>query len=191
MTDPDRRLALEAAGGDRRALSRLYGRYRSRLLGFLVKQLRDRSAAEDVLQEVWIKVLRNVEGYRVDPGSFRAWLYRIAANAATDHARRARLRAGPELDAPAGDDGARIVDRLPSAAPGPEQRHVATRLGRDIERALEQLPERQRAAVLLRHQQGLSYAELAAVLSVPEGTAKTLVHRGVRWMREHLGEWKT
>jgi RNA polymerase sigma-70 factor (ECF subfamily) len=114
----------------------------------------------------------------------------VAANAATDHVRRTRLRSGPELDAPVGEDGARAIDLVASDEPGPERHGIGERLGRDLERALARLTERQRAAVLLRHQQGLSYPELAVALSVPEGTAKTLVHRGVRLMRESLGEWK-
>lgn len=189
MTDPDRRLAARAAGGDRRALELLYERYGSRLLGYLVRILGRRALAEDVSQEVWIKVLQKVETYRPRPGSFRSWLFRIASNAAVDRIRRESLRSGPELDAPADRDGQRAIDLQPSPLPGPDRRGMGHLLGRAMDRALRDLPERQATAVLLRHQQGLSYSEIATTLGVPEGTAKTLVHRAVLALRGALGEW--
>lgn len=192
MTDPDRALARKARRGDRLALVGLYERHRSRLLGFLVGQLRERDVAEEVFQEVWIKVMHGIERYRTARGPFRAWLFRIAANAAVDRQRRDALRAGPELDAPAGDgeEGARTIDGLPSGDPGPDRAGSSAILGRELARALDELPERQRVAVLLRHQQGFRYRELARVLNLPEGTAKTLVHRGVLALRERLSEWE-
>lgn len=189
MTDPDRRLVTRAANGDRRALEGLYSRYGSRLLGFLVRRLGRRALAEDVSQEVWIKVLRHISTYRHGSGSFRAWLFRVAANSAVDRMRRESLRAGTELDAPATSDGAPAIDGTPSPLPDPERRGMGELLGRAMGRALHKLPRRQAEAVLLRHQQGLSYAELAATLDVPEGTAKTLVHRAVLALREELKEW--
>jgi len=193
MTDPDRTLALRFRSGDRQALAELYERYRGRVFGYLVRQLGDRQAAEDVFQEVWIKVMQGMHGFR-PAGTFRGWLFRIAANAAVDRKRRESLRRGPELDAPAGSpgrtddaDGGRRVDRIASSAPGPDR--AAGLLGERIDRALTRLPERQRVAVLLRHQQGLSYVELAAALDVPEGTVKVLVHRGVVTLRRELAEW--
>jgi RNA polymerase sigma-70 factor (ECF subfamily) len=188
MTDPDRRLARQARSGDRRALAELYERYRGRVFGFLVRTTGGRQPAEDVFQEVWIKVLQGIQGFH-PTGSFRAWLFRIAANAAVDRLRRESLRVGPELDAPAGEDGERRIDLIASSSPGPDREGTSKLLGREIARGLRTLPERQRTAVLLRHQQGLSYSELAACLDVPEGTAKVLVHRGVTALRERLYEW--
>jgi RNA polymerase sigma-70 factor (ECF subfamily) len=189
MTDPDRRLATQAAGGDRRALESLYERYNSRMLGFLVRILGRRALAEDVSQEVWIKVLQKVQTYRPQPGSFRSWLFRIASNAAVDRMRREALRSGPELDAPTEHEGLRRIDLQPSPVPGPDRRGLGQLLGRAMCRALSDLPRRQASAVLLRHQQGLTYAEIATALGVPEGTAKTLVHRAVLALRGALKEW--
>lgn len=191
MTDPDRALARKARRGDRQALVELYGRHRSRLLGFLIGQLRERDAAEEVFQEVWLKVLAGIEQYRTSRGPFRAWLFRVAANAAVDRMRRDAVRAGPELDAPAGDgeESERVVDGLASPEPSPERAGGSALLARELAAGLAELGERQHTAVLLRHQQGFAYRELARVLDVPEGTAKTLVHRGVLALRERLSEW--
>ncbi len=186
MTDPDRKLAERAGRGDRRALVELYERHRSRLLGYLIKLVGKRDAAEDVFQEVWIKVLRGIGNYQAGSRPFRAWLYRIASNAAVDRLRRNSKHAGEELDAPAGEDRSLRVDLLETNTPGPERMSESAEAGRGLARALSSLGLRQKTAVLLRHQQGLTYSEIAEVLQVPEGTAKTLVHRGVMVLRGEL-----
>lgn len=188
MSDPDRKLARRAGRGDRGALLELYDRHRSRLFGYLVKVAGDREAAEDLFQEVWIKLMGGIETYRPGPSPFRAWLYRIATNAAVDRARREARQAAEELDAPGAEGGPPRIDLLESSEPGPERMGQAAELGRRLGRAMGSLNERQRAAVLLRHQQGLTYAEIAEALQVPEGTAKTMVHRGAHRLRTLLEE---
>ena len=189
MSDPDRTLAGRAARGDRRALMELYERHRSRLFGYLTRSLGNATLAEDVFQEVWIKVMQKIGTYRPGTASFRAWLYRVAANAAVDRLRREAVRSGPELDAPAHDGEERRVDQVASPEPGPEQAGIGRIFARDLTTALDQLSAKQTAAVLLRHQQGLSYPEISRALAVREGTAKTLVHRGVLRLRAELSGW--
>lgn len=189
MSDPDRTLAGRAARGDRRALMELYERHRSRLFGYLTRSLGNATLAEDVFQEVWIKVMQKIGTYRPGTASFRAWLYRVAANAAIDRLRREAVRSGPELDAPAHDGEERRVDQVASPEPGPEQAGIGRIFARDLTTALDQLSAKQKAAVLLRHQQGLSYPEISRALAVREGTAKTLVHRGVLRLRAELSGW--
>ncbi len=190
MTDTDLKLARRARRGDREALEALYDRYRGRLLGYLDRLLGNRAVAEDVFQDVWIKVMRGLRTYRPVPGSFRPWLFRIAANAAVDRRRRDSRRAGLALDAPAGEESAeRLIDQVAADIPTPEAAGIGSAIGRDLQVALQQLPERQRSATLLRHQQGMSYGEISATLQIPEGTAKTLVHRGTRALRVSLARW--
>lgn len=189
MTDPDRRLAGKARRGDRKALTSLYERHAGRLLGFLVRNTGSRQVAEDVFQETWIKVIAGIEHYREQRGTFRSWLYRIARNAAVDRSRRDALRSGPELDAPVDGEGARRIDLLPSGDPGPDREGRSRVMGDAIRRALDSFPEMQRSAILLRHQQGMSYEEISTALAVPEGTAKTMVFRGVARLRKELAGW--
>lgn len=189
MTDPDRTLAARAGRGDRLALMELYERYRSRLFGYLMRSLGNAALAEDVFQDVWIKVMQKIGTYRPGTASFKAWLFRVAANAAVDRQRREAVRSGPELDAPALDGDERRVDQVVSPQPGPDQAGIGKVFARDLTTALEELSPKQKAAVLLRHQQGLSYPEIARALAVREGTAKTLVHRGVLRLRTELSGW--
>ena len=190
MEDLDRKLARRARRGDRRALAALYERYRARVFGFLVRAMRDRADAEDVFQEVWMKVTQGLQGFDPDRGTFRAWLFRIAANAAVDRRRRDGVREMDELDAPAESVETRRVDLLVADGADPERVSAAREARMELDRHLATLDPRQRAAVLLRHQQGLSYTELARVMGVAEGTAKTLVHRGVVVLRTAMKDWK-
>jgi len=189
MIDPDRELAREARNGDREALTRLYDRHKRRLFGMLVRMLGRGPLAEDTFQEVWLKVLNNVQRFEPKSGSFRAWLFRIAGNAAIDRLRRESKHRAAELDAPDEQGRENGADRLPSSLPGPDRLGQSRILAGQLNRALLSLPEQQRVAILLRHQQGLSYAEIATALHVPEGTAKTMVHRGVLKLRRQLREW--
>jgi RNA polymerase sigma-70 factor (ECF subfamily) len=84
------------------------------------------------------------------------------------------------------DDPHLDADRFPSPLPDPERQAGSRALAASIDAGLRRLSERQRSAVLLRHQQGMSYPEIATALAVPQGTAKTLVHRGVLRLREEL-----
>ena len=81
------------------------------------------------------------------------------------------------------------MDQIADDAPTPESQGIGGEIGHDLDLALARLPERQRNAVLLRHQQGMSYKEISVTLRVPEGTAKTLVHRGSHALRERLTNW--
>lgn len=188
MDAAERELALRAAGGDREALTRLYELHGGRLFGFLVGAASSRASAEDLFQEVWIKVMRRITDYNPDKGSFKAWLFRIAANAAVDRHRRESVRAAESLDAH-DDDHAAPIERLVSSDPDPERMGRSAEIRRDIARQLGRLNEDQRTAILLRHQQGFSYQEIAHTLNVAEGTAKTMVHRGVQRLRRSLKEW--
>jgi RNA polymerase sigma-70 factor (ECF subfamily) len=185
-TDPDRALARKAHSGDRRALEQLYERHRNRLMGFLVRAAGNRDLAEDAFQEVWIKVIRGIGSFDPDRGAFRTWLFRVARNATVDLLRRERHRRAPSLNRPVGETGTEAIELVGSSSPGPDRRSDGRRMVVELEGALGGLDERQRAAILLRHQQGLTYAEVAEALDVPEGTAKTLIHRGVQALRRTL-----
>ena len=83
-----------------------------------------------------------------------------------------------------------MVDQMPAPGPDPERGGASREARRALEAALAGLPRAQAAAVLLRHQQGLSYVEIAAAIEVPVGTAKSMVHRGVAALRNVLPEWR-
>lgn len=132
------------------------------VLGFLVSLTRDRSLAEDLMQDTFIKATRSLGGYR--GGSPRAWLFAIARSTFIDHTRRRIQDPTEALDAPTAD-------------PALEERDV-------IERVLAQLPERQRSALLLSDHIGLSATEVGESLGTSPGAARVLIHRARRQFRD-------
>lgn len=136
----------------------------------------DMASAEDVAQDVFVRAYGALKRYpreRIERLQARAWLGRIAVNAARTHVRRKRTHDGLDtsaLDLPAGDDGpVRLAERR-------AEREMWARL-------LRGLPDRYRLPVALRHVDGLSYDELSTILGRPLGTVKSDVHRGVALLR--------
>jgi RNA polymerase sigma factor (sigma-70 family) len=133
--------------------------------------------AQDLVQEVLLRVRRGLETYR--PGSMEGWLSRIATNAFLDEMRRRTRRPVEALPA----DPDRVVPASPEAA----EVFAAEHLSEDVERALAQLPEEFRTAVVLCDVVGLPYQEIADIVGVPVGTVRSRIHRGRSQLREALG----
>jgi RNA polymerase sigma factor (sigma-70 family) len=136
----------------------------------------NRPDAEDLTQEVFVRVFRALDNYR--PGTFEGWLHRITTNLFLDGARRkARIRfeALPE-----------DAERVPGRERSPEQAYHDDNFDGDIQVALDQLPPDFRAAVVLCDIEGLSYEEIAATLNIKLGTVRSRIHRGRTLLREAL-----
>ncbi|OBA90798.1 RNA polymerase sigma factor SigE [Mycolicibacterium mucogenicum] len=132
--------------------------------------------AEDLTQETFIRVFRSVQNYQ--PGTFEGWLHRITTNLFLDMVRRRtriRMEALPE-----------DYDRVPADDPNPEELYHDSRLGPDLQAALDSLPPEFRAAVVLCDIEGLSYEEIGATLDVKLGTVRSRIHRGRQALREYL-----
>jgi RNA polymerase sigma-70 factor (ECF subfamily) len=137
----------------------------------------NRHDAEDLTQEVFVRVFRSLSSYQ--PGTFEGWLHRITTNLFLDQVRRKqRIR----FDALAED----ADDRLPSTDMGPERAYEHRNLDDDVQRALDALPPDFRAVVVLCDIEGLSYEEIAATLGVKLGTVRSRIHRGRAQLREAL-----
>lgn len=133
--------------------------------------------AEDLTQDVFIRVFRSLHTYR--PGTFEGWLHRITTNVFLDKMRRKqRIR----FDALSDESAA----RLPSREAGPEQTYADAHFDDDVQRALDQLAPDFRAAVVLCDIEGLSYEEIAATLDIKLGTVRSRIHRGRAQLREAL-----
>lgn len=156
--------------------------YQDRLFGFALRLLRSRPDAEESVQDAFVRAYRALERYPAEQRRalrLRPWLYRITLNVVRNRVRRPVLRA-VNLDGP-------LADGL-AASPAERPDHLAEAAERRerLAGAVAELPPRYAAAVVLRHVQGLSYAEAAEVLDQPVGTTKSDVHRGLRLLRESL-----
>src|SRR5690606_24098244 len=152
------------------------------------RMVRDRTVAEDLSQETFIKVLNHIDKYRPE-FKFSSWLFKIANNVAIDHLRRRQLNTismdgspnastAAEIEASSFD----IADQSESALDELEARE----LGTAIERAIAKLRPEYRSCILLRHVEGRSYEEIAATLDLPLGTVKTFIHRARHQLRDLL-----
>ena len=170
---------LRAQGGDREAFDALLATVQEPLFGFVAAVTGDRTLAEDVLQEVFVRIWTGLRWLR-DPKLFRPWAYRIAAREAVRHARRERRR-------DALHDGAAELDDLAAADAEPPDPWLLERLPR----LLDRVSPASRAVLTLHYLHELSLAETAAVLGIPPGTARSRLAYGLRSLRTALGITKS
>lgn len=177
---PDRDAVLLAAyaRGDAAAARALADRHLPRLLSYATRMLRgDRAEAEDVAQDTMLRLWRIAPDWRAGEAQVSTWLYRVATNLCTDRLRRAGRRGAVALeDAPEPED----------EGPGVEARLIAGERMAALQAALDSLPERQRQAVIMRHIEGLSNPEIAAVMDTGIEAVESLTARGRRALAERL-----
>jgi RNA polymerase sigma-70 factor (ECF subfamily) len=172
--EEERDLLGRASGGDTRAYGRLVAAYQDRVFGLVFRALRDQAVAEEVTQDVFLKAYRSLASFRGD-AKFTTWLYRIAVNACRDHrgSRAARKQSREtSLEGPDGEGTA-----PPPASGRPDLALEASEVETGFRAGLDSLEPRQREAFLLRHEEGLSYDEIAVVLGISIANAKVRVHR--------------
>src|SRR6266481_3641158 len=173
MARSDVQLMLDVKAGDEQSFALLLQRYRSPLVNFLYRMVRNREQAEDLAQEVFIRVYRARADY-VPSAKFTTWLFRIATNLALNSLRDTRhQRTEISLD---------VADKHPDI----EQHLVEEARKAMIKHAIDKLPEKQRVAVLLHKYQELDYGKIAKILSCSESALKSLLFRAYEVLRVEL-----
>jgi RNA polymerase sigma-70 factor (ECF subfamily) len=179
MGDSD--LISRAAGGDAAAFQALVERHRSMVYRVAYQFGGNHHDAEDITQEVFIKVYRSLDRFRQD-SQLTSWLYRIVMNACIDH----RRRHAPAGSAPFGEEAELRLLNTPEETPDPETRAYAGELGQVLEAEINRLPKGQRIVFVMRHHQGLKLGEIASALGLAEGTVKRQLHAAVHRLRGTL-----
>lgn len=185
MARTDVQVMLDVKAGDDASFDFLLQKYRSPLVNFLNRMVRDTATAEDLAQEVFLRVYRARKQY-TPSAKFTTWLFRIATNVALNSVRDTRhQKMEVSLDAPM-DDG----DLAPRELPAREMRideHMVERARTEIiRRAIWSLPEKQRAAVLLHKYEEMDYIEIGKILDCSEGALKSLLFRAYETLRVQL-----
>ncbi len=186
---PDAQVMLRVKAGEDAAFDYLVGKFRRPMMGFMYRMAHDRAVAEELAQEVFLRVYRSRHGYHAD-AKFTTWLYRIATNLAVNHARDTKLERAEtalSLDAPDDETGATLD--VADAAPSAEQSLLRRERLAAIRRHVHNLPERQRVAVIMHKYQELDYREIAGVLGLSESATKSLLFRAYETLRERLKEF--
>jgi RNA polymerase sigma-70 factor (ECF subfamily) len=189
--DPaDDALVASAAGGDVRAFEEIVKRHAGLVLGLGRRVLGNRAEAEDLLQDVFMKVHRSLSTFRGE-SSLKTWIARVTMNAARNRRRDEgrRLRLVSSLDAPLKDgEDSTLGDRVADCAPDAERLALSTEARTRIETAIHALPPEFREALVLREIEGLSYDEIAAALEINVGTVKSRLARARTRLQEALAD---
>ena len=171
---PDAALVSRARDGDLTSMDALVNRHHAAVFRLCLSILGDSDRAEDAVQETFIKALRALSGFRGD-ASFRTWLMTIARNEAMAEVRRGRRRRQQPLDE---------APQLESGEPDAAERVERSDRARRIRARVQELPEKQRLAVTLRIDEGLSFREIGEIIDSSEGAARVNYHHGIRKLRE-------
>jgi RNA polymerase sigma factor (sigma-70 family) len=180
----DSRLVTLSQEGDLAAFNALVETYQGQVYNLCWRMLGVRQAAEDATQEAFLSAYLNIRRFRGP--SFRAWLLRIAANAATDELRRRRRRPQVSLETPISSSETALD--LPDPSAGPEECTLRLEQARHLQAALLTLPLEQRLSVILSDVQGLSYEEVGQAMGSSLGTVKSRLSRGRARLRRYLLE---
>jgi RNA polymerase sigma-70 factor, ECF subfamily len=185
----DAEVMLRVKAGDQGAFDFLVQKYRRPMVSFMYRMARNSAAAEDLAQEVFLRVYRSRESYEAS-AKFTTWLYRIATNLAVNHARDTRHERSEmtvSLDEPDDDTGTTV--ELPDGRLTAEQAMLRRERMLAIRRKVEALPELQRMAVIMHKYQQMDYKQIAEVLKKSESATKSLLFRAYETLREQLKQY--
>ena len=181
--EQDAQLMLRVGEGDDTSFALLLERHRGPVVHFLYRMVQNQAVSEELAQEVFLRVYRSRSTYE-PTAKFTTWLFRIATHVALNSIRDGKKEKGHEsLDVETADGMERqVADRQPTV----EQEMVHEVKRREVRQAIEALPGKQRAAVLMHKYEGLDYAQIAVVLSCSESAIKSLLFRAYESLRGRL-----
>jgi len=172
--EQDAQLVQQCLQGDGSAWEELVRRHTRRIFNICYRFTGNRTEAEDLSQEVFLRVYRTLASYRAAHGGFSTWMTSVTRNLLIDHYRRTkRDRMTGSLD-----DAMPVVENKESTARRPDEQALLGELSSQVQSALTRLSPELREAVILRDLQQLEYSEIQTVLAVPEGTVKSRINRG-------------
>lgn len=186
MREEDIQLVARARLGDERAFRTLLEKYERAVFSICLRMVRNRDEATDLAQESFIRVFGSLDRY--NPAyAFSSWLFKITSNLCIDYLRKRRIDT-TAMDDPIDGEKGEIQRQYASPDPTPEAVFDRReKMGR-LEAAIASLPEHYRIMLILRHQEDLSYEEIAENLSIPLGTVKARIHRAREMLKGLLGD---
>lgn len=184
--DDDAALMAALRAGELGAFNALVARHQRSLINYFYHLCWDRQGAEDCAQEVFLRIYSHLGSYEPQ-AKFTTFLFRIARNLWIDRVRTAAVHGKPlSLEAPSGREGGALQDRIASRAQGPVEILAREEQQQALRRAIDQLPDEQKAVVILSEIQGLKYQDIGEILGVPVGTVKSRMHTAMDRLKELL-----
>jgi len=181
VTDED--LVARATAGDLESFNQLVSRWERPIYALAYRTLGREEEARDVVQEAFLRAFRGLKGFKGE-AKFSSWLYRITLNLCRDWIRRERR--APVVQAPEGVDPVDMADAQASPAPSVEELVADREMSAAVTKAMAELPEEQRMAIMLKEYHGLTFQEIADQLNCPLSTVKTRLYQGLSVLRRRL-----
>lgn len=185
-------LMVAYSQGDASAFEELLRRHQRPVLNFIFRYVGNRSTAEDLVQDVFMRIIRRASSYKRE-AKFTTWLYTIARNICIDHSRRMQHRRAASLDHPVradGEDRRTLGESIASPDAATDRRAIGRQLGKQIKVAVDNLADDQREVFLMREYLGLPFKEIAEIVGIPENTAKSRMRYALEKLRQDLAEYE-
>jgi RNA polymerase sigma-70 factor (ECF subfamily) len=190
MNESDGELVARCKNGDMSAFDLIVYRHKVPLIDFAYRFIGDRDTAEDLVQETFVRVYKNIKRYREDAASFRTWMYRIAANLCKNELRnrstRSRILLNSAIGAQSGGD--RMEEALDDSM-GPDLQLEEKELQRALAQAISRLPEKLRISIILRDIEGMTYEEISRIINRPIGTVKSRINRARLMLKDKMSAY--
>lgn len=184
----DYELIDESIGGNEDAFGILMGRYENSLYGLIFKMVRNHEETQDLVQEAFIKSYKALDSFNKQY-SFSTWLFKIASNNCIDHLRKRRLKT-TSIDAPIQTEDGSLSQDLPDDSFNPEKDSLRNELFSSVNSIIDELPEKYKVVINLRHKEDKSYDEIAVVLDIPIGTVKARIFRAREILKKSITRMK-
>jgi RNA polymerase sigma-70 factor (ECF subfamily) len=189
MKESDGELMARCKNGDMTAFDQIVRRHKTPLVNFIYRFIGDPDTAEDLAQETFIRIYKNVKRYRANVASFRTWMYRIAANLCKNELRnrnrRLRMLVNPAIGAQDSDP----IEDLSDTTAGPDDQLEEKELQKALAQAISSLPEKLRTSLILRDIEGMTYEEIAQTIKRPVGTVKSRINRARLMLKDKMSAY--
>jgi len=192
MVESDDKLMSRCQEGDASAFDQLVQRHRTTLFNFIYRFINDRESAEEITQEVFIRIYRNIGKFRPELSSFRTWLYRIASNLCKNelrnrnrHSRIITKLTGANTD----EESDNRIEKLPDTSPGPDVQLEQNELQEILSSVISHLPEKYRTILILRDIEDMPYEDIAKIINKPEGTVKSRLNRARHMLKDKMKDY--
>jgi RNA polymerase sigma-70 factor (ECF subfamily) len=183
MIRTDEELVARATAGDVDSFNQLVSRWERTIYALAYRTLGREEDARDVVQEAFLRAYRGLRGFKGE-AKFSSWLYRITLNLCRDWIRRERR--APVVQPPEGTDAVDLADAQAAPTESVEDLVARREMSRAVSRAMAELPEEQRTAIMLKEYHGLTFQEIADQLNCPLSTVKTRLYQGLSVLRRRL-----
>lgn len=190
LTESDAEIIEQARRGDPLAWEKLVVRYSKRIYNLCYRFVERTDQAEDLTQDVFVKVFRNLNNYKPETGSFVTWLMSVSRNLLIDHYRQSKDERVTVSVSANEDQEQSLLETLPTRTPSPEVEMDRLERVATLRRGLSKLSPELREAVILRDIEELSYQEIGAILEIPDGTVKSRINRGRIELAKYLQKFR-